>query len=163
MLTSSMGSATYAAQFGLPLSFAHFIEPKPAVDVLRAYRERFESGHLEKPYSMVAVFAIACDDPERVDLFRRMRELQRIRRDRGVRGPTPTLEEAAAYNFSTEQLERMRTKLSRQIIGTPAEVKAEIDELVEASQADEAMVLTITPSLEDRIRSYELLAAEYSL
>ena len=57
----------------------------------------------------------------------------------------------------------MRSKRSRQIIGTPAEVKAEIDELVDASGADEVVILTITPSFEDRVRSYELLAEEYSL
>ncbi len=163
ILASSMGSAMYAAQFGLPLSFAHFIEPKPAIEVMQAYRREFKPGHLERPYSSVGVFAIAHEDPERVDLFRRMRELQRIRRDRGIRGPTPTLEEAANYNFSQEQLERMSNKRSRQIIGTPTQVKAEIDELVDATDADEVVILTITPSQEDRVRSYELIAREYSL
>jgi luciferase family oxidoreductase group 1 len=163
ILASSMDSAMYAAHFGLPLSFAHFIAPKPAIEVMQTYRREFKPEYLEKPYSSVGVFAIAHEDPKRVDLFRRMRELQRIRRDRGIRGSMPTLEEAASHPFSEEQIERMYTKRSRQIIGTPAEVKAEIDELVDATEADEVVILTITPSFEDRVRSYELIAREYSL
>ncbi len=163
ILASSMDSAMYAAEFGLPLSFAHFIQPKPAIEVMRAYRRAFKPEYLKEPYSSVGVFAIANEDPERVELFRRMRELQRIRRDRGLRGPAPTLEEAADYDFTEDELVRMRSKRSRRIIGTPAEVKAEIDELVAASGADEVVILTITPSFEDRVRSYELLAVEYSL
>ena len=31
------------------------------------------------------------------------------------------------------------------------------------SDTEEVVILTITPSFEDRVRSYELLAAEYSL
>ena len=163
ILASSMDSAMYAARFGLPLSFAHFIEPKPAIDVMQAYREEFIPEYLKEPYSSVGVFAIANDDPERVELFRRMREIQRIRRNRGIRGPMPTLDEAADYEFTEDELARMRSKRSRQIIGTPAEVKTEIDELVGATGADEVVILTNTPSFEDRVRSYELIAAEYSL
>lgn len=163
MLASSMDSAMYAANLGLPLSFAHFIEPKPAIEVMQAYRREFRPVYLKEPHSSVGVFAIAHEDPERVELFRRMRELQRIRRDRGIRGPTPTLDEAAEYEFTEDELARMRTRRSRQIIGTPGEVKSEIDELVEATSADEVVILTITPSFEDRVRSYELIAAEYSL
>ncbi len=161
ILASSLDCAMYAAHIGLPLSFAHFIEPKPAVEVMQAYRREFKPEYLKKPYASVGVFAIAHDDPERVELFRRMRELQRIRRDRGIRAPAPTPEEAADYEFTEDELARMRNKRSRRIIGTPTEVKTEIDALVDATGADEVVILTITPSFEDRVRSYELIAAEY--
>ena len=161
MLGSSLDSAVYAGQFGLAFSFAHFIAPEPAVAVMRRYRDEFRSEHLEAPYSSLGVFAIATDDPERADLFRRVREIQRIRRDQGYRGPPPTLEEAAATPFSDDDMERLRSKRSRQIIGSGAEVRAEIDALVEETQADEVVVLTITPSFDDRVRSYELIADAY--
>ena len=161
MLGSSLDSAVYAGQFGLAFSFAHFIAPEPAVAVMRRYRDEFRSEHLEAPYSSLGVFAIATDDPERADLFRRVREIQRTRRDQGYRGPPPTLEEAAAVPFSAEEMERLRSKRSRQIIGSGAEVKAQIDALVEQTQADEVIVLTITPSFDDRVKSYELIADAY--
>ena len=163
MLGSSFDSAAYAARFGLAYSHAHFIAPQPAVEALQQYRRLFAPEHLAAPYSSIGVFAVVADDPEKAELFRRLRELQRIRRDRGQRGPPPTLEEAAAHPFTDEELEGMRSKRSRQIVGTPDEVKAGIDDLVRESDADEVVVLTITPSFEDRLRSYELLAAAYGL
>ena len=163
MLGSSFDSAAYAARFGLAYSHAHFIAPQPAVEALQQYRRLFAPEHLAAPYSSIGVFAVVADDPEKAELFRRLRELQRIRRDRGQRGPPPTLEEAAAHAFTDEELEAMRSKRSRQIVGTPDEVKAGIDDLVRESGADEVIVLTITPSFEDRLRSYELLAEAYAL
>ena len=163
MLGSSYDSAAYAARFGLPYSHAHFIAPQLAVEALQQYRERFVPEHLAKPYASIGVFAIAVEDAERADLFRRMREIQRIRRDRGLRGPAPTLEEAGDWPFTDEELEAMRKRRSRQLIGTATEVKAEIEALAARSQADEAIVLTITPSFEDRLKSYELIAEAFGI
>ena len=84
MLGSSLDSAVYAGQFGLAFSFAHFIAPEATVAVMRRYRDEFKDEHLEAPYSSIGVFAIATEDPERADLFRRVREIQRIRRDQGL-------------------------------------------------------------------------------
>lgn len=163
MLGSSFDSAAYAARFGLAYSHAHFIAPQLAGEAMRQYRERFSPEHLAKPYSSIGIFAIAVADAERADLFRRMREIQRIRRDRGERGGAPTLEEAAAWPFTDEELDAMKSRRSRQIIGTPDEVKAGIEDLAEESEADEAVLLTITPSFEDRLKSYELVAEAFGV
>ncbi|MYD98185.1 MAG: LLM class flavin-dependent oxidoreductase [Gammaproteobacteria bacterium] len=162
MLGSSYDSAAYAARFGLAYSHAHFIAPQLAVEAMRQYRERFAPEHLAKPYSSIGVFAIAVEDADRADVFRRMREIQRIRRDRGERGPAPTLEEAAAWPFTDEELDAMKSRRSRQIIGTPDEVKAGIEDLAVKSEADEVVLLTITPTFEDRLKSYELIAEAFA-
>ena len=57
----------------------------------------------------------------------------------------------------------MRNTRSKQIIGTPTATKAEIDGSAGATDADEAVILTVTPSFEDRVRSYELIVRDYSL
>ena len=163
MLGSSFDSAAYAARFGLAYSHAHFIAPQPAVAALRQYREQFAPEHLAAPYSSVGVFAIVAEDEQRAELFLRLRELVRLRRDRGVRGPPPTLEEAASHPFTDAELAHMHGKRSRQIVGTPGRVKADIEALLAEAQADEAIVLTITPTFADRVRSYELLAAAFGL
>lgn len=163
MLGSSFDSAAYAARFGLAYSHAHFIAPQPAVAALQQYRENFAPEHLAAPYSSVGVFAIVAEDEERAELFLRLRELTRMRRDRGLRGPPPTLEDAAQHPFTEDDLQRMRGKRSRQIVGTPPVVKQGIEELATESGADEVIVLTITPTFEDRLKSYELLAAAFGL
>jgi len=125
ILASTLDSALYAAQLGLPLSFAHFIASTSTVEVMQTYRREFKPEYLTKPYTSVGVFAIAHEDPN--------------------------------------CLAQLPVEHSGRIIGTPAQVKTEIDALVDASGADEVVILTITPSFEDRLRSYELIAAEYSL
>ena len=57
----------------------------------------------------------------------------------------------------------MRNRRSRQIIGTADEVKADIENLMCQSGADEAILLTITPSFEDRLKSYELISAAFDM
>ena len=163
MLGSSFDSAAYAARFGLAYSHAHFIAPQPTVQALRQYREAFAPEHLSAPYASIGVFAIVAEDAERAEGFLRLRELTRMRQDRGARGPRPTLEDALRYPFTDEQLAHMRGRQSRQIVGTAQEVKAGIDALVAESGADEVVVLTITPTFADRLRSYELLAAAFGL
>ena len=163
MLGSSFDSAAYAARFGLAYSHAHFIAPQPAVAALRQYREAFKPEHLDAPYSSIGVFAVVAEDEERAELFRRLRQLQRMRRERGLAGPPPTLAEAADYPFSEQELHAMRSKRSRNIVGTAATVKAELDSLVAESGADEVIVLTITPAFEDRLKSYERLAHAFGL
>ena len=163
MLGSSFDSAAYAARFGLAYSHAHFIAPQPAVAALRQYREAFAPEHLQAPYASVGVFAIVAEDEERAEGFLRLRELTRMRQDRGVRGPRPTLEDALSYPFTEEQLEHMRGRRSRQIVGTAQFVKEGIETLAAESGADEVVVLTITPTFADRLRSYELLADAFGL
>jgi alkanesulfonate monooxygenase SsuD/methylene tetrahydromethanopterin reductase-like flavin-dependent oxidoreductase (luciferase family) len=51
---------------------------------------------------------------------------------------------------------------SRVLVGGPARVKNELEALVEASGADEVMVLTHVHSHAARKRSYELLAEAFA-
>ena len=163
MLGSSFDSAVYAARFGLAYSHAHFIAPAPAVEALRRYRAAFAPEHLPAPYASLGVFAIVTEDAARADAFRRLRALTRLRRDRGEPAPRPTLEEAERHPFTDAEIEQMRSKRSRAIIGTAAEVKAGLLALATEAGADEVIVLTITPAFADRLRSYELLAQAFDL
>ena len=49
----------------------------------------------------------------------------------------------------------------RRLTGTPAQVRADIEETAAAYGAEEVIVVTITHDHEARRRSYELLAAEF--
>jgi alkanesulfonate monooxygenase SsuD/methylene tetrahydromethanopterin reductase-like flavin-dependent oxidoreductase (luciferase family) len=49
----------------------------------------------------------------------------------------------------------------RHFIGTPAKVAAMIRHIADDTQADEIMVTTMIYGVEERRRSYELLAAEW--
>ena len=59
-------SGTYRAQlagaFGLPFAFAGHLSPADMTHALRVYRQSFQpSIHLDEPYTVVAVSAVAAD------------------------------------------------------------------------------------------------------
>lgn len=157
LLASSPDSARLAAELGMPLSFAHFIAPAHAAEILRSYRQNFRPGLLQAPWSCVGVFAICAETEAEADVFRRMRELQRQWQQQGRSGE-PTREQVLEHPFSEAEVAAMRQRRSRRLIGAPEALATEVDALVRDCEADEVMVLTNTPDFRDRLRSYELLA-----
>ena len=53
--------------------------------------------------------------------------------------------------------------LDSMILGTPKECKEKIEKLAIEYGVDEVMIVNVTYSFEDRIKSYELLAKEFNL
>jgi alkanesulfonate monooxygenase SsuD/methylene tetrahydromethanopterin reductase-like flavin-dependent oxidoreductase (luciferase family) len=106
---------------------------------------------------------LCTEDPGRADLYRRLRELQRLLRDRGDRTSWPTLDDARDHPFTDEQLARIRSRRSRQIIGTPDEVRTDLERLAEATGAQELTILTHAQTFDERVESYRLLARTFGL
>src|SRR5437763_1331304 len=102
-----LGSSDYSAQvaglLGLPFSFAHHFSPSNTLPALAAYRRAFRpsaGGDLDRPYAMVAVAVICADTDERADWLAGPARLSFLRRRTGRRGPFPTPEEAAEYQYT---------------------------------------------------------------
>ncbi|MDZ4870216.1 MAG: LLM class flavin-dependent oxidoreductase [Alphaproteobacteria bacterium] len=165
MLASSVNGAVYAAELGLPLSFAHFISPDGGgPDAAEVYRQRFKP-HREgdRPHVGVAVFAIAADTDEETERLALTRNLWVMQLLRNQAGPFPSPEEAAAYPFTEADRVQIRAISSRGVTGTADKVKAGLEKLVAAYGADELTVLSITYEFEARVRSYELIAEAFGL
>lgn len=162
ILASSPDSAGLAAQLGMALCFAHFITPKGATQILREYRRQFRPGVLDQPCSAIGVFAVCAENEEEADVFRRMRELRRLWQQSGRSGE-PTREEALQHPFTATEVATMHARRSRRLVGTPAALREEIEQLCEQGEVDEVVVLTNTPHFADRLRSYELLAGAFDL
>jgi alkanesulfonate monooxygenase SsuD/methylene tetrahydromethanopterin reductase-like flavin-dependent oxidoreductase (luciferase family) len=69
----------------------------------------------------------------------------------------PTPEEAAAHAFTEQEEKALTAFRSQQAHGSPASVVKRLAEVVEATGADELMLVTPVYSLADRLRSYELV------
>jgi len=165
MLGTSPDSARLAAQLGLPYSFAMFINPEVSPQLFDFYRQQFTpSATLDKPHSCLAVNAFCADSEEKAQQLARARQLAYLRvvTRRGFSG-IGTIEEAAEYNFTDEELGFLQNHSRHDAIGTPEQVKEQILALQKEYQADEMMVVTITHSFEDRKRSYTLLAKAFGL
>jgi luciferase family oxidoreductase group 1 len=158
LLGSSPQSGVWAAELGLPYAFADFINPHGA-ESARRYRASFvPSATQPEPYVVVAVWVLAgetTDEAQRLATSARVAFLHFLQ---GMPIPVPPVDEAVAFLGDHPEALAAAVRSRRSILGSPEEVKREIDAVAEQYQADEVMVVTITHDHQARRRSYELLA-----
>ncbi|MGK2947208.1 MAG: LLM class flavin-dependent oxidoreductase [Acidimicrobiales bacterium] len=159
LLGSSDYSARLAGALGLPFSFAHHFSAGNTLPALAAYREAFRpSDVLDEPYVLLGVAATCAESTERARWLSKPGDLAFLRLRSGRPGPFPTPEEAADFHPTPAEKEAIRQWSASRIVGDPAGVRAELDELLAATGAQELMVTTTAHSPDDRTRSYQLLA-----
>ncbi len=163
VLGSSDFGGMLAAQLGIRFSFAHFINAHFGHAVAQAYRERFKAGHEQKPYLAAAVFVICADtEQEAADLEKGV-DLRRVQMAYGLNAPVPSIAQGLAQEYGEREQLIIDREKPRSIIGTPESVGERLRALQEQFDADELIVLTVAGSYRARLRSYELLAAEFEL
>jgi luciferase family oxidoreductase group 1 len=163
MLGSSDYGAAVAAVLGTGFSFAHFINPNGGPEVVSDYRSRFQpSPTFPRPVASVGVNVICAATSEEALRLAASVRLWRRRLRMGDPGPVPTVEEALE-ELGERALERPRDGERRLVIGSPVEVRVELEELAERYGVDELVVLTLCHDHAARVRSYELLAGEFAL
>jgi luciferase family oxidoreductase group 1 len=158
LLGSSPQSAIWAAQLGLPYAFADFINPEGAT-IAAQYRESFEpSERLATPRTAVAVWAVCADTDEeaqRLAASGRM-TLSLLRQGRLI--PVPPPEKALRFLAQQGRDAGGAGPGRRGVIGSPATVRAGLEEIAARYGAEEVIVVTITWDHDARRRSYELIA-----
>ena len=164
MLGSSEDSAGFAAEAGLPYSFAYFINPNIRTDIFALYRDKFKPGpNLDKPHTSLSVFTLCAPTDEEAWRLSRSRDLWFVRLLQGAPGPVPTVEEAENYPYSEGELRAIAANRDKRAVGSPEQVKHKLEELAARFGADELVILTITHDPAARQRSYELLAGVWGL
>jgi luciferase family oxidoreductase group 1 len=164
MLGSSEDSAGFAADAGLPYSFAYFINPAIRTDIFELYREQFKPGpNQAEPHTSLCVFCICAESEQEAWRLSRSRDLWFVRLLQGAPGPVPTVEEATEYPYADAERRAIEANRDKRAVGTPQQVKARLLALAEEFGADELMILTITHDPAARARSYALLAEEFGL
>jgi luciferase family oxidoreductase group 1 len=158
--SSESGGGVLAARRGLGFAYAHHINPEDAVRVVRAYREGFEpSASRRQPWAILAVAVICAETDARARELGTSGELSMVRFLQGDRDrPLPSVEEARAHVYDEHEEALRRGRGGHVLVGDVARVKKGLLELVEATQADEVMVLTHVHEHTERKRSYELVA-----
>ncbi|MHB1929463.1 MAG: LLM class flavin-dependent oxidoreductase [Acidimicrobiales bacterium] len=159
LLGSSGYSAQVAGLLGLPFAFAHHFSPANTLPALALYRSRFRPSEvLREPYALVGVAAVCAGTGEEAGWLHGSMQLSMLRLRTGRPGLLPTPEEAAAYGYTSQERAIVEAATGSHVVGSPATVTAGLDELLEATGADELMVTTNVHDHAARLRSYELLA-----
>jgi luciferase family oxidoreductase group 1 len=164
VLGSSAGeSAAVAGELGQRFAANYHVSPATVLQATDAYRSAFRpSADLDRPYVAVSADVVVARDDETA------RELaagyalwvRSIRRGEGaIAFPDP--EEVRRHQWSDEDRAVVRDRIETQFVGSPKTVAAQLEQLREATDADELIVTTITHRHEDRVRSYRLLADEW--
>ena len=160
LLGSSMDSALWAAEAGLPYCFADFINSEGA-DMADQYRRRFKpSARLAKPHVMAAVWTIAADDAETARRLAAPASMMFAHLITGKLIKVPQIDTALAWLDEHPEASRRRR---RSVLGAAAEVRRQLDGVAQEYGADELMLVNILPDHAARRRSYELVAHEYGL
>jgi luciferase family oxidoreductase group 1 len=164
LLGSSDYSAHLAGQLGLPFSFAHHFAAGNTDAALQVYRSAFRpSDVLEAPYVMLGVNVVAAETADEARRLALPGHLAFLRLRQGKPGLYPSPEEAEGYNFTPFEREAIKGWTASHVIGDPDEVRAGLEDLVARTAADELMLSTMLHTVDDRIRSYELVADAMAL
>ncbi len=164
LLGSSLQSAAWAAELGLPYVFADFINARGAENV-EYYREHFTpSQYLQQPYVIVAVWVIcAATDKEALELSASSRMMMTLLHQ-GKLIAVPPVETASEFlrrnGLPADTLPPGR----RFVTGSPERVRAELQDVArEYGKPDELLLVNIMHSHAARMESYRLAAGALGL
>ena len=132
--------------------------------MLQGYRENFQpSKALPAPRASLAVRALCADTEAAARCHSASFALMRVRFEKGVWGPVPSVDEALAYPYGPLERARAEAILSDAAVGAPEQVQARLEAMARAHGVDELVVVTICHDPAARRRSYELLAQAFGL
>jgi alkanesulfonate monooxygenase SsuD/methylene tetrahydromethanopterin reductase-like flavin-dependent oxidoreductase (luciferase family) len=164
ILGSSGGqSADVGGSNGLRFAANYHVSPATVLEAVDGYRAAFRpSADLDRPYISVSADVVVADDEATA------RELaagyglwvRSIRSGEGaINFPTP--QEARQHVWTEADRELVADRVDTQFVGDPAQVAVKLEQLRDATDADELLITTITHNHADRVRSYQLLADEW--
>jgi luciferase family oxidoreductase group 1 len=163
ILGSSLYGGQAAGAFGTGFAFAgHFGSADPA-EAVAGYRSRFEpSTRLAEPRAILGVAAIVSESEERAEALARANDLSMVRLMQNRPGPVPTAEEAAAHEWTEQELALAAQRRRFISVGTPEQVRDDLERRRTYADADELIVTTQVHDPAERALSYELLAKAYA-
>jgi luciferase family oxidoreductase group 1 len=165
VLGSSDYGAQLAAHFGLPYAFAYFFSDGQGVEqALDLYRTLYKPSERHPlPQATICVWALAGDSEAQAQHHALSRERWRIDRMRGALGPLQSPDEITARGFTSEEMPTVEATRRKALVGSAAQVGAQMRALAASLGLDELVVNTWAHEPAVRRRSYALLAREFAL
>jgi luciferase family oxidoreductase group 1 len=160
LLGSSGFSSQLAAYKGMGFSFAHHINGAGAIQAMTTYRQGFQpSTQFPHPHAILAASVICADTDEEAERLALSVTFAFFSLQRGL--PSSAMlspAEVEAYPLSGYDRMQLQAVRERHIVGSPATVLRQLTPLLEQTQADELMILSMVHDHTARKQSYDLLA-----
>jgi luciferase family oxidoreductase group 1 len=160
LLGSSLFSAQLAAERGLPYAFASHFAPRLLLQAIELYRRRFQpSAALAQPYVAIGVPVIAAPTDEEAEFLASSTYQRVLGIITGKRGRlAPPVPDFMAQLHPQERA-AIADFLAMAVIGGPQTVRAGFEQLAQATQADEFILVSDVFDAELRLRSLDIAAA----
>ena len=159
ILGSSLFGAQLAAALGLPFAFASHFAPAQMMDAIGIYRERFQpSAQLAKPYVMLGFNVFAADTESQAHLVASSAQQAFVNLRSGRPGRLPPPREGYLAQLGPQEQAILRQLLYCAAIGTPEQVREQMQAFIAQTGADELMVAGQIFDHGARLRSYEIAA-----
>jgi luciferase family oxidoreductase group 1 len=160
LLGSSLFSAQLAAERGLPYAFASHFAPRYLLQALDMYRHNFKpSAVLDKPYAIVGVPLIAAPTDEEAEFLASSTYQRVLGILTGRRGQLPAPVHGFLERLDPQARAGIADFLACAVVGGPDTVRDGLQQLANATQADEFLLVSdvFDPAL--RLRSIDIAAA----
>ncbi|MDH5709444.1 MAG: LLM class flavin-dependent oxidoreductase [Hylemonella sp.] len=160
LLGSSLFSAQLAAERGLPYAFASHFAPRYLLPALEVYRSRFQpSAVLERPYVAIGVPVIAAPSDAEADYLASSTYQRVLSILTGRRGRLQPPVENFLAQLQPQERGAIADFLAAAVIGGPETVRAGFEQLAQATQADEFILVSDVFDADLRLRSLDIAAA----
>jgi len=163
MLGSSPESAILAADLGLPYNLAAFINPQADPKFIEIYKRNYKpSEQYPEPYCVLTIGAFCAEKEEVAQALRLNFDTTFYLYITGQRRQgflTP--QETQNMEISAELSTFIKSRDAVRAVGSPDQVRDQINILANRFDVDEIMLVSNTYYLEDRKRSFELICQAF--
>lgn len=162
LLGSSGYSAQLAGMLGLRYCYAHHFGAMDEVQVMDAYRSRFQpSASLAEPYAMLCTSAIASESAEQARYLAAPGKVMALGLASNNLQPIVSPEEANARGFTEAEEQILRRLPATKFVGDTDDVVDGLHSLVERTGVQELMLTATTHSSQDKMTSMNDIAERW--
>jgi luciferase family oxidoreductase group 1 len=161
-----LGSGTYSAQLagalGLPFAHGGHFAGGNSVEAVQIYRDAFRpSETLKEPYAIVSVGAVCQESDELAQRLHHAALVNTVHMMRGNRVAFLPPEEVEAAPWADATDPYITEVMSHYVVGSPATVKAGLEDLSDRTGANEFMIATTIYGYDNRLTSYRLIGEAF--
>lgn len=162
LLGSSLFSAQLAAERGLPYAFASHFAPRMLMPALDLYRSQFRpSATLRQPHAVVGVPLVAAPTDAEAEFLASSNQQRVLGIVRGERGRLPPPVDGFMASLGPAEQAAIRGFLAMAVVGGPDTVRQGLSDIVQATQADELMLVCDTFDPAMRLRALSIAAEQW--